>query len=49
MDPIIWLYIALGLIVLGLIVAVVGVVMLLSGIKEPMKEMKGSADNLKGR
>lgn len=49
MDPIIWLYIALGIIVLGLIVAVAGVVMLLSGIKEPMKEMKGSADNLKGR
>lgn len=49
MDPIIWLYIALGIIVLGLIVAVVGVVMLLTGIKEPMKEMKGSADNLKGR
>ncbi len=49
MDPIIWLYIAIGIVVLGLIVAIAGVVMLLSGIKEPMKEMKGSADNLKGR
>lgn len=49
MDPIIWLYIALGILVLGLIIAVAGVVIMLKGIKEPMKEMKGSADNLKGR
>ncbi|MBD8015552.1 DUF948 domain-containing protein [Planococcus wigleyi] len=49
MDSTIWLYIALGIFVLGLIIAIVGVVMLISGIKEPMKKMKGSANNLKER
>ena len=49
MDPIIWLYIAIGIIVLGIIVAGIGVFLLIKGMKEPMKEMKGSADNLKGR
>lgn len=49
MDPIIWLYIAIGIIVLGLVIAAIGVFMLIKGMKEPMKEMKGSADNLKGR
>ena len=49
MDSTIWLYIALGIFVLGLIIAIVGVVMLISGIKEPVKKMKGSANNLKER
>ncbi|MFC4712085.1 DUF948 domain-containing protein [Planococcus dechangensis] len=49
MDPIIWLYIAIGIIVLGLVVAAIGAFLLIKGMKEPMKEMKGSADNLKGR
>lgn len=49
MDSTMWLYIALGIFVLGLIIAIVGVVMLISGIKEPVKKMKGSANNLKER
>lgn len=49
MDAAIWLYIALGIIVLGLIIAGIGIGMLIAGAKEPMKEMKGSADNLKSR
>lgn len=49
MDSTIWLYIALGIFVLGLIIAIVGVVMVISGIKEPLKKMKGSANNLKER
>lgn len=49
MDSTIWLYIALAIFVVGLIIAIVGVVMLISGIKEPMKKMKGSANNLKER
>lgn len=49
MDTAMWLYIALALVVLGLIVAAVGVVLLMKGMKEPMKEIKGSANNLKER
>ncbi len=49
MDTSTWLYIALGIIILGLIIAVVGVVLLIVGMKEPMKEIKGSANNLKDR
>ncbi|HSP22015.1 MAG TPA: DUF948 domain-containing protein [Planococcus sp. (in: firmicutes)] len=49
MDTAMWLYIALALIVLGLIVAAIGVVLLIKGMKEPMKEIKGSANNLKER
>ncbi|EIM08583.1 hypothetical protein A1A1_00765 [Planococcus antarcticus DSM 14505] len=49
MDAAIWLYIALAIFVVGLIIAIVGVVMLISGIKEPVKKMKGSANNLKER
>ena len=49
MDSTIWLYIALAILIAGLIVAGIGVGMFVSGMKEPMKEMKGSADNLKER
>ncbi len=49
MDPIILLYIAIGIIVLGLIITGIGVFMLIKGAKEPVKKMKGSADNLKSR
>ncbi len=49
MDTSTWLYIALGIIVLGLIIAVIGVVLLIIGMKEPMKEIKGSVANLKDR
>ena len=49
MDSAIWLYIALAIFVVGLIIAGIGVGMMISGIKEPIKEMKGSADNLKER
>lgn len=49
MDSTMWLYIALAIVILGLIIAGIGVVLMIKGIKEPMKEMKGSADNLKDR
>lgn len=49
MDTTMWLYIALALVILGLIIAAIGVFLLLKGMKEPMKEMKGSANNLKER
>lgn len=44
-----WLYIALALVILGLIIAAIGVFLLLKGMKEPMKKIKGSANNLKER
>lgn len=49
MEPAIWLYIALGIFVVGLIIVGIGVMMLLKGMKEPLKEMKESANNLKER
>ncbi|MCJ1907492.1 DUF948 domain-containing protein [Planococcus ruber] len=49
MDSTIWLYAALGIVVLGIIIAGVGVFLMIKGIKEPMKEIKGSANNLKDR
>ncbi|CEG22729.1 hypothetical protein BN1080_01664 [Planococcus massiliensis] len=49
MDSTIWLYAALGIVVLGIIIAGIGVFLMIKGIKEPMKEIKGSANNLKDR
>lgn len=49
MDTTLILWIALGLVILGLVIAVIGILLLLKGMKGPMKEMKGSADNLKER
>ncbi|RLQ92198.1 DUF948 domain-containing protein [Planomicrobium sp. Y74] len=49
MDSTIWWWIALGILVLGLIIAIIGVVLFIKGLKEPMKKIKGSADNLKER
>ncbi|RNF39327.1 DUF948 domain-containing protein [Planococcus salinus] len=49
MDSTMWLYIALAIIVAGLIVAGIGVGLLVAGMKEPMKEIKGSMNNLKER
>lgn len=49
MDSTIWLYIALAIVVAGLIAAGIGVGLFISGIKEPMKEIKGSVNNLKER
>lgn len=49
MDSTIWWYIALGILVLGLIIAGIGVGMFVQGMKEPMKKIKGSAGNLKER
>lgn len=49
MDSTIWWIIALGILVLGLIIAGVGVFLFIKGMKEPMKKIKGSADNLKER
>lgn len=49
MDPKIWLYIALAIFVLGLIIAGIGVGLMIAGIKDPMKEIKGSVNNLKER
>src|SRR5690606_3115904 len=45
----IWWWIALGILVLGLIIAIIGVVLFIKGMKEPMKKIKGSADKLKER
>ncbi|MCM3611173.1 DUF948 domain-containing protein [Planococcus sp. MERTA32b] len=49
MDSSIWWWIALGILVLGLIIAIIGVVLFIKGMKEPMKKIKGSADKLKER
>lgn len=49
MDSAIWWYIALAIVIVGLIIAGIGVFLFIKGMKEPMKEIKGSADNLKGR
>lgn len=49
MDSTIWLYVALGIVILGIVIAGIGVFLMIKGIKEPMKEIKGSANNLKGR
>lgn len=49
MDSTMWLYIALAIVVLALIVAGIGVFLFIKGMKEPMKKIKGSADNLKDR
>ena len=49
MDSAIWWYIALAIVVVGLVIAGIGVFLFIKGMKEPMKEIKGSADNLKGR
>lgn len=49
MDSTMWLYIALAILVVGLIIAGIGVGMFVAGMKEPMKEIKGSADSLKER
>lgn len=45
----IWWYTALGILVLGLIIAGIGVGLFIKGMKEPMKKIKGSTDNLKER
>lgn len=49
MSSTVWLYIALAILIIALIIAGIGVGMFVSGIKEPVKKIKGSADNLKGR
>lgn len=49
MDSTIWWLIALGILVLGLIIAGIGVALFVSGMKEPLKKIKGSGDNLKER
>lgn len=49
MDESIWWYIALGILVLGLIIAGIGAGLFIKGMKEPLKKMKGSAGNLKER
>lgn len=49
MDTTILLYAVLGIIVLGLIILGVGVALLISGMKEPMKEIKGKVNSLKER
>ena len=49
MDTAMYLYTALALVVLGLIIAGIGVFLLIKGMKEPMKKIKGSANNLKDR
>lgn len=49
MDTVIWLYIALGLVVLGLIIAGIGALLLVKGMKEPMNEIKDSTKSLKER
>lgn len=49
MDSTMWLYIALAILVVGLIVAGIGIGLFMSGMKEPMKKIKGSTDNLKER
>ncbi|MDJ0331299.1 DUF948 domain-containing protein [Planococcus sp. S3-L1] len=49
MDYALWLYIALAIFVVALIIAIIGVVMLIVGMKEPLKKMKGSANNLTDR
>lgn len=49
MDSSVWWWIALGIVVVALIIGGIGVGLFISGMKEPMKEIKGSADNLKER
>ncbi|WKA57024.1 DUF948 domain-containing protein [Planococcus shenhongbingii] len=49
MDSTMWLYIALAILIVGLIVAGIGVGLFLKGMKEPLKEIKGSVNNLKER
>lgn len=49
MDLTMWLWIALAIFVVGLIIAGIGAGIFMSGMKEPMKEMKGSANSLKER
>ncbi|MFD1030631.1 DUF948 domain-containing protein [Metaplanococcus flavidus] len=49
MDLTMWLWIALAILVVGLIIAGIGVGMFVKGMKEPMKKIKGSANNLKER
>lgn len=49
MDLTMWLWIALAIVVVGLIIAGIGAVIFMSGMKEPMKDMQGSANSLKER
>lgn len=49
MDLTMWLWIALAILIVGLIIAGIGVGIFVKGMKEPMKEIKGSANNLKER
>lgn len=49
MDLTMWLWIALAILVVGLIIAGIGVGIFIKGMKEPMNEMKGSANSLKER
>lgn len=49
MDLTIWLWTALAILVVGLIIAGIGAGIFVSGMKEPMQEMKGSANSLKER
>src|SRR5690606_13771269 len=49
MDPMIWWIIAIGILVVGLIIAGIGVALFIKGMKEPMKKIKGSANNMKER
>ncbi|PSL40314.1 uncharacterized protein YoxC [Planomicrobium soli] len=49
MSSTVWLYIALAIFVIALIIAGIGVGIFVSGMKGPMKKIKGSVDNLKDR
>ncbi|WP_052131665.1 hypothetical protein [Planococcus sp. CAU13] len=49
MDSTIWWIIIIGILVLGLIIAGIGVALFVKGMKEPMKKIKGSANNMKER
>lgn len=49
MDSSVWWWIALGIVVVALIIGGIGVGLFIAGMKEPLKEMKGSANNLKER
>lgn len=49
MDSTMYLWIALGILVLAIIIAGIGAVLFMKGMKEPMKKIKGSTDKLKDR
>lgn len=49
MDSTMYLWIALGILVLAIIIAGIGAFLFMKGMKEPMKKIKGSMDKLKDR